>query len=67
MCSVGALIREAVDARLTQQDADRAAVWDRIFARADALPDYGPIDWEAEKDAFDRDILRDPVEQRRAS
>lgn len=65
--SVGAFIREAVEARWKRQSDDRAAAWDRIFAKADALPDYGPIDWEEEKAAFDRDILREPDEERRAS
>lgn len=65
--SVGAIIREAVDARLTREQVDRQAILQRLFDRADARPDEGPIDWETEKNAFERDILREPVDQRRAS
>jgi len=27
-----------------------------MLERADALPDLGAIDWEAEKDSFERDM-----------
>lgn len=65
--SVGAYVREAVDARMDLKRVDAQAILRRLFDRADARPDEGPIDWEEEKHAFDRDILREPVEQRRAS
>jgi hypothetical protein len=31
----------------------------RYLARGDAHPTPGPIDWEDEKDSFERDSLRD--------
>ncbi|MBS1906490.1 MAG: ribbon-helix-helix protein, CopG family [Actinobacteria bacterium] len=67
--SVGAFIREAVAERLDRQAASgNAEVWTRIFARADALPPGGPIDWDEEKAAFDQDILREvQIPIRRAS
>lgn len=65
--SVGAYIRRAVDYRIASKNRDREDAWDRIFARADALPPSGPIDWDEEKNAFDRDILRDDEPMRHAS
>lgn len=66
--SVGAAIRRAVERRLAQSDRERNSAWDRIFDRADALPRSGSIDWDEEKDAFDRDILRDGTQpMKRAS
>jgi hypothetical protein len=57
--SVAAIIREAVDARLRVRRTTQLEALERLFARADSGPALGPIDWEAEKDAFERDILRD--------
>lgn len=57
--SVAALIREAVDDRLKRSHIGKAEAVRRLFARADANPTDEPIDWEAEKDAFEREYLRD--------
>lgn len=57
--SVAAIIREAVDARLRARRTTQQEALARLFARADANPTPGPIDWEVEKEAFERDILRD--------
>lgn len=66
--SVGAYIRDSVDRRIERHRSDRSGLWDRIFARADALPAAGPVDWDAEKDAFDQEILRETaVEDRQVS
>ena len=51
--SVGALIREAVDDRLARRKSDARAALDRLFSSGDEAPGHGPIDWAAEKDAFD--------------
>lgn len=66
--SVGAYIRLAADERLARADRERDGTWDQIFERADTLPDSESIDWDEEKTAFDRDILRDDARpMRRAS
>ncbi len=57
--SVAAVIREAVDERLQRRRASRSEALARLFASADSNPSLGPIDWEAEKDSFDREYLRD--------
>ena len=57
--SVAAIIREAVDARLRAKRSTQQEALARLFARADANPTSGPIDWEVEKEAFERDVLRD--------
>ena len=66
--SVGAYVRSAVEHEMQRADQSRADAWDRIFQRADALPKAGAIDWDDEKAAFERDILRDAdASMRRAS
>lgn len=55
--SVGAIVREAVGERLRATTTDKQAALARLLARADSLPSAGPIDWEREKDAFERDLL----------
>jgi hypothetical protein len=63
--SVGAFIRDAVDAELSRQrDAARKDLRD-LWAWADELPPAGEIDWDEEKAAFERDMLRDPDERMR--
>lgn len=57
--SVAAIIREAVDDRLRARRSTQQEALQRLFARADANPTAGPIDWDKEKDGFERDILRD--------
>ena len=57
--SVAAIIREAVDERLRRQHSGRREALERFFASGDAYPSPGPIDWEEEKDAFERESLRD--------
>lgn len=57
--SVAAVIREAVDARLRARRTTQQEALDRLFASADTDPSLGPIDWEAEKDSFEREYLRD--------
>jgi hypothetical protein len=55
--SVAAIIREAVDARLRTRKTSKQEALDRLFASGDKHPS-GPIDWEVEKDAFERESLR---------
>ncbi len=57
--SVGALIREAVNDRLSQRRSSKHEALDRLLSRADQLPDAGAIDWSSEKDSFEREQLRD--------
>lgn len=57
--SVAAIIREAVGERLNRRSLDRQEALKRLFTRADSGPEYGPIDWEAEKDSFERGSVRD--------
>lgn len=57
--SVAAIIRESVDARLRSRTSNRQEALERMIARADARPDEAPIDWEAEKEGFERPYLRD--------
>ncbi|MCU1440899.1 MAG: hypothetical protein JWP85_1896 [Rhodoglobus sp.] len=54
--SVAAIIREAVDERLRRRRSNQSEALARLFARADANPVSGQIDWEAEKDSFERQI-----------
>ncbi len=54
--SVAAVIREAVAERLRQPRATATEALARLFASADAHPTPGPIDWEAEKDEFERNF-----------
>lgn len=56
--SVAAVIREAVSERLDRRRSSKSAALERLFARADQLPDAGPINWTAEKESFERDFLR---------
>ncbi|MHB1235841.1 MAG: ribbon-helix-helix protein, CopG family [Microbacteriaceae bacterium] len=62
--SVAAVIREAVDNRLKTRRFSKQEALSRLFARADELGARGPIargpiDWEEEKESFERDYLRD--------
>jgi hypothetical protein len=57
--SVAAIIRESVDERLRSRKTSRLEALERLFARADAQGDGGPIDWEEEKESFERQYLRD--------
>ena len=57
--SVAAVIREAVDERLRTRKIGRQEALDRLFASGDKNPSTGPIDWEAEKESFEREDLRD--------
>lgn len=52
--SVAAVIREAVAERLRQPRTSATEALARLLASADAHPTPGPIDWEAEKDSFER-------------
>ena len=54
--SVGAIVREAVSERLRATTTSKQQALARMLERADALPDLGAIDWEAEKDSFERDM-----------
>lgn len=51
--SVGALIREAVGDRLDRRRRSSREALERLFASGDEAPTKGPIDWDAEKDAFE--------------
>ena len=55
--SVAALIREAVNDRLERTRISRRDALERLLASADA--DGPPIDWDAEKETFERESLRD--------
>lgn len=57
--SVGSLIREAVDERLSRRRRTAMEALERFFASGDANPTKGPIDWEEEKELMERQILRD--------
>lgn len=57
--SVAAVIREAVSERLDRRRSNKSAALERLFARADQLPDAGPIDWATEKESFERDFFHD--------
>lgn len=54
--SVGAIVREAVGERLRVGTTEKQAALARLLARADSLPNAGPIDWQKEKDSFDWDL-----------
>ena len=53
--SVGAFIREAVSDRLDRRGVEAKAALKRLWARVDAEPARGPIDWASEKDAMERE------------
>lgn len=57
--SVAAIIREAVDARLRARRTTQQEALERLFASGDRNPTLGPIDWDEEKEHFEREILRD--------
>jgi hypothetical protein len=54
--SVAAVIRAAVDERLRSRRTDARAALARLFDSGDAHPTAGPIDWQAEKESFERKI-----------
>lgn len=56
--SVGAFIRDAVADRLDQRRDEARASLKRLWAMADARPS-SPVDLEAEKDAMEREFLKD--------
>ena len=57
--SVAAVIREAVDDKLRTRRSTQQEALERLFASGDQNPTLGPVDWNEEKEAFERDILRD--------
>ncbi|MBX3194229.1 MAG: hypothetical protein KF727_03895 [Microbacteriaceae bacterium] len=57
--SVAAVIREAVDERLRMRKSSRQEALARFLAIGDAHPTPGPINWDEEKDSFERESLRD--------
>ena len=55
--SVGAVIRESVQRRLSVPTSQRQAALDRLFSRADSSP-ASPVDtWEDVKEGFERESL----------
>ncbi len=58
--SVSPLIREAVSEPLERGRRTRREALERLFASGDEAPTKGPIDWEAEKDAFEHGDRDDP-------
>jgi hypothetical protein len=56
--SVAAIIREAVDERLRARKSSRQEALARFLASGDAHPTPGPIDWDEEKDSFERESMR---------
>lgn len=57
--SVAAVIREAVDERLRTRRSSRQEALARFLASGDAHPGPGAIDWDQEKDSFERESPRD--------
>ena len=55
--SVGALIREAVDERLDRNRKTRQEALERLLSHADESGP--PIDWDEEKESFEREYLKD--------
>lgn len=55
--SVAAVIREAVNERLNRRRLSRLEALEGLLAAADT--DGPPIDWDAEKESFERNYLRD--------
>ena len=55
--SVAALIREAVDERLSRNKKSRREALERLLASADGTG--SPFDWEEEKESFEREYLKD--------
>lgn len=58
--SVAALIREAVDDRLTRRIVDKRAAWASLMARAKEEPLPAPEDWDAFKNELEEDAARLP-------
>lgn len=56
--SVAAVIREAVNDRLRAQKTNKQDALARLFASADQSPSSGAIDWDEEKESFERGFLR---------
>jgi hypothetical protein len=54
--SVAAVIRSAVDDRLRSRRTDARAALARLLESGDVHPTPGDIDWNSEKDAFERDL-----------
>lgn len=54
--SVGALIRQAVDERLDRVRKTKREALGALLAIAEAHPSPGPIDWDAEKELFEREF-----------
>lgn len=57
--SVASVVREAVTERLRRSQRTKQEPLTRLFARADAHPGEGQIDWEGEKESFERERLND--------
>lgn len=57
--SVGAFIRDAVEDRLGRRRTEAQAALQRLWARVDAQPPVGPIDWAEEKELMEREFLKD--------
>ncbi|WP_152365680.1 hypothetical protein [Microlunatus speluncae] len=57
--SVAAVVREAVDERLRRGQRSKEEALARLLARAEAHPNQGPIDWDEEKESFEREYLKD--------
>ena len=55
--SVAALIREAVDERVSRNKKSRREAPERLLSHPDETGP--PIDWEEEKESFEREYLKD--------
>jgi hypothetical protein len=57
--SVAAIVREAVADRLDRRRRSKREAFERLISRSEAADVPAPIDWEKEKDEFERSSLAD--------
>jgi hypothetical protein len=57
--SVAAIVREAVADRLGRRKRSKREAFERLASRSEAASVPAPIDWESEKDEFERSSLAD--------
>jgi hypothetical protein len=57
--SVASIIREAVADRLDRRKRSKRDAFERLLSRSMAADVPAPIDWEKEKDEFERGALAD--------
>jgi len=57
--SVASIIREAVADRLDRRKRSKHDAFERLLSRSTAADVPAPVDWEKEKDEFERGALAD--------